>query len=98
MKRLQSACNKLGYSKQTVDGIKGPNTLKACPTLKLGANNEIVKLLQEQLNKQGYNAGTADGKFGQNTRAAVCRFQKGNVLVADGIFGKESWSKLLDRV
>ena len=95
--RLQAECNAQGFSKQTVDGIKGPKTLAGCPTLKQGASGNITRLLQEKLIALGYNCGScgADGKFGADTKNAVTAFQKKSGLTADGIVGQNTWRKLL---
>lgn len=95
--RLQAECNKQGFSNQKVDGYAGPNTLKGCPTLKIKAKGEITKLLQERLISLGYSCGSygADGSFGNGTKTAVINFQKAKGLTADGIVGKNTWSKLL---
>ena len=87
--KLQAECNNQGFSDQVVDGISGPNTLKGCPTIKIGAQGNITELLQEKLGI------IADGDFGNQTRQSVINFQSNNGLVADGIVGQATWSKLL---
>lgn len=94
--RLQAECNKQGFSNQKVDGISGPNTLKGCPTLKIGAKGNITKLLQEKLVKLGYSTNGVDGIFGSGTYSAVREFQKTRGLSADGIVGQNTWRKLLN--
>jgi hypothetical protein len=64
-------------------------------TLSQGSKGEDVKALQILLNGMGFNCGTADGIFGAKTLAAVKKFQKMCGLVADGIVGILTWSKLL---
>lgn len=93
--RLQKECNAQGYSNQKVDRLPGPATLAGCPTLKKGSKGDITKLLQERLNALGYNCGAVDGINGTKTKAAIKAFQKANRLVADGIVGQKTWSKLL---
>ncbi|MFR9273500.1 MAG: peptidoglycan-binding domain-containing protein [Clostridia bacterium] len=61
----------------------------------MGARGNITKWLQKRLNKLGFDCGTADGIFGVKTQAAVRAFQKACKLVADGIVGVKTWSKLL---
>lgn len=95
VRRLQTECNKQGFSNQHVDGIPGKNTLAGCPTLRKGARGNITKLLQEKLNALGYNCGKVDGIFGAATYVAVIAFQKAYGLIADGIVGKNTWRKLL---
>lgn len=94
--RLQTECNKQGFSNQKVDGIPGANTLKGCPTLKKGASGNITKLLQEKLVKLGYSTNGVDGIFGSGTYSAVREFQKTRGLSADGIVGQNTWRKLLN--
>ena len=96
VKRLQAECNKQGISNQVVDGIAGPNTLKGCPLLKIGANGIITKLLQEKLTSLGYGTNGVDGIFGNGTKNAVIKYQKSKGLSADGIVGQNTWRKLLN--
>ncbi len=65
--------------------------------LSKGAKGEQVKNLQILLIGKGYSCGSsgADGDFGTNTEKAVKKFQKDNGLDADGICGKNTWTKLL---
>ena len=62
-----------------------------------GSKGEITKLLQERLISLGFSCGKygADGDFGNGTLEAVIKFQKANGLIADGIVGEKTWSKLL---
>ena len=94
--RLQTECNKQGFSKQTVDGIPGPATLAGCPTLKKGVQGNITKLLQERLVKLGYSTNGVDGIFGNGTYSAIREFQKTRGLSIDGIVGQNTWRKLLN--
>ena len=96
VKRLQQECNKQGFSNQVVDGIAGPNTLKGCPLLKIGASGNITKLLQEKLTSLGYGTNGVDGIFGNGTKNAVIKYQKSKGLSADGIVGQNTWRKLLN--
>ena len=93
--RLQTECNRQGFSKQDVDGIAGINTLNGCPCLGYNSMGNITKLLQERLNTLGFNCGSADGIFGYNTQSAVKNFQRVKGLTVDGIVGKNTWKKLL---
>lgn len=95
IKRLQSECNKQGFSNQIVDGYAGPNTINGCPLVKQGARGNITKLLQEKLTTLGYGTNGVDGIFGSGTTQAVKRFQKDRGLFADGIVGQGTWSKLI---
>jgi putative chitinase len=56
--------------------------------LKLGSRGENVKILQRSLGLKD------DGTFGPRTEAAVKRWQSENGLLADGIVGSISWSKM----
>jgi N-acetylmuramoyl-L-alanine amidase len=58
--------------------------------LKEGSKGSNVKLVQAKVGV------TVDGKFGSLTEKAVKDFQKKNKLVADGIVGKLTWSKLFN--
>lgn len=89
IRRLQSECNKQGFSNQKVDGIAGPATLNGCPMLKQGSNGNITKLLQEKLGI------SVDGIFGNETKKAVIKYQKNKGLSADGIVGQNTWKSLL---
>lgn len=64
------------------------------PTLRKGAEGDLVRELQERLDSLGYDCGKADGKFGAKTKAAVERFQKDRGLTADGIVGAKTWKAL----
>lgn len=94
--RLQTECNKQGFSNQKVDGIPGSNTLKGCPTVRQGARGNITKLIQERLVSLRYNTNGVDGIFGAGTKAAVIAFQESRGLSADGIVGQNTWRKLLN--
>lgn len=95
--RLQAECNRQGFSNQKVDGYAGPITLAGCPEMQKGSKGEITKLVQERLISLGFSCGKygADGDFGNGTLEAVIKFQKANGLIADGIVGEKTWSKLL---
>ena len=50
--------------------------------------------IQKALKKAGYYNGAIDGKVGPGTRDAIASFQKDNGLTADGVCGRQTWSKL----
>ena len=60
---------------------------KNLPTLRRGAEGDLVKLLQEQLNDFLHWNLTVDGKYGEKTENAVKQFQHEMGLKADGIVG-----------
>ena len=64
-------------------------------TLKNGSRGTQVKVLQYLLNESGYDCGSADGIFGKKTLAALKAFQKAKGLSADGICGRNTWTKIL---
>lgn len=64
-------------------------------TLRNGSKGTQVKVLQYLLNESGYDCGNADGIFGAKTLAAVKAYQKAKGLSADGICGKNTWTKIL---
>ena len=76
-------------------------TAKIC-TVKLnqlekGSKDNSVKALQTLLIGYGYSCGKCgvDGDFGSGTLKAVKAYQKAVGLIADGIVGSATWSKLL---
>ena len=50
--------------------------------------------IQKALKNAGYYSGTVDGKIGPGSREAIRSFQRDNGLTADGVCGKQTWSKL----
>lgn len=58
------------------------------PTLRRGAEGELVKLIQRKLSIN------ADGFFGAKTEAAIRAFQREQTLVPDGIVGPKCWRAL----
>ena len=61
---------------------------------KIGSRSDEVRQIQTVLKSKGYYKGNVDGIFGTATKSAVTAFQKDNGLVADGIAGKKTLSKL----
>ena len=62
------------------------------PTLRRGAEGELVKSLQEYLNDTQSAGLIVDGKFGAKTEEAVKVFQRAHSLTADGIVGPKTWA------
>ncbi|KST69028.1 peptidoglycan-binding protein [Mastigocoleus testarum BC008] len=64
------------------------------PTLREGSRGDEVIKLQEVLKQLNFYSGVTDGIFGVQTKDAVVRFQNAYGLIADGIVGSNTWSKL----
>ncbi len=64
------------------------------PVVKSGETSAEVRALQYLLRYRGYSV-TADSVFGAGTLSAVKSFQSANALVADGIVGSATWTKLI---
>lgn len=69
----------------------------ALPTLRVGANSDVVKALQLLLIYYGYDCGPdgADGDYGSKTKNAVVKLQIDRNLESDGIVGPLTWAALL---
>lgn len=91
---LQAELNRQYNTGLAVDGLKGPKTLAACPTVRKGAKGDITRLIQKRLNSVGFHLST-DGIFGSGTHNAVKVFQKNRGLGQDGIVGRNTWNWLL---
>lgn len=65
--------------------------------LRKGSKGAQVKTVQRILKALGYSVGGTgvDGDFGKNTEKAVKAFQADRGIAADGIVGKNTWTKLL---
>lgn len=92
--RLQTELNNQFHKGLNVDGLRGPETLDACVTVKRGARGNITRLIQERLNSVGFKLST-DGIFGGGTENAVKVFQRNRGLSADGIVGRNTWDWFL---
>jgi peptidoglycan hydrolase-like protein with peptidoglycan-binding domain len=77
------------------DGIVGANTVAALgPVLRSGATGDAVRAVQYLLRTK-FGAGiSVDGQFGAGTDGAVKNFQRSRGLDADGIVGRNTWSRL----
>ena len=91
VRRLQEEINRQGYGPVTVDGLPGPQTLDALPTVRRGAQGNITRLLQERL------GATPDGVFGAATEDRVRNLQRRAGLTQDGVVGPSTWARLLYR-
>lgn len=76
---------------------KGSNVTPASNPIRTylieGDTGAKVRELQQNLNKAGFSL-SVDGIYGNATTSAVKAFQRGNGLVADGVFGIASAGKL----
>lgn len=79
----------------TIDGVVGPKTRAATPTIRIGSRGTVVRVAQAFLVCRGYQAAYVDGDFGGDTKDAVVAFQKARGLERDGVIGKKTWAKLL---
>lgn len=64
------------------------------PTLRKGAEGDLVTELQTRLTEIGYDCGAIDGKFGTKTQSAVKLFQTRRGLDPDGVVGRKTWAEL----
>jgi murein DD-endopeptidase MepM/ murein hydrolase activator NlpD len=88
----------------TVDGIVGPQTLKALGwrgreqldkrAVRRHMKGWDVAAIQFILRKRGFSPGTIDGGFGQGTDTAAHRFQRHCHLSADGVVGPKTLDAL----
>lgn len=79
-----------------IDGIWGPSTKNAAPTLSPGSTKKnFIYLLQYALYCNGFDPNGFDGGYGTGVKTAVSNFQKFCALDSDGITGKQTWASLL---
>ena len=67
------------------------------PVLRKGSRGALVGDLQTILSQLGYFAGAVDEWFGDITEGGVMKFQKAHDLVSDGVVGKRTWDKLMNK-
>lgn len=65
------------------------------PIIRQGDNGFPVIVVQTLLGKHNFNVNYIDGDFGPDTLAKVKAFQKAKGLDADGVVGRDTWTKLL---
>lgn len=94
VKALQTEINQTYNGKLVVDGVWGSKTKAACPTLRKGTENDVVKVLQALLVCNGYSGAYVDGDYGSATHAAVKSYQKNKWLISDGVAGKATFRVL----
>lgn len=99
-----AALLKAEQNEQEKEPEKGPDkptepTGSTCtvelPIVKHGDKGFKVVAVQMLLNKHNFSVKYTDGDFGPDTLAKVKAFQIAKGLTADGIVGRETWSKLL---
>ena len=94
VKTWQTAAKSDGFA-LTADGIWGKKSEEVakkavCKKQLVGYKYpNLTKIIQKAVGVE------ADGRFGKGTKEAVIKWQKNNGLTADGIFGLNSWKKLL---
>jgi peptidoglycan hydrolase-like protein with peptidoglycan-binding domain len=71
------------------------NKTHSRPILQLGNQGSAVSQIQAILKLLGYYTGEVTGIFDESTQNAVSRFQEAAGLPVDGIFGQQSWHRLL---
>lgn len=64
-------------------------------TLAPGSRGDQVRRLQTRLNGHGADL-AVDGVYGPKTRDAVKNYQTARDLTADGVAGRETWSRLME--
>ncbi len=64
------------------------------PVLKKGSKGSMVRKLQQRLKERGDDL-VCDGVFGNKTLEMVRAFQEDNRIAADGVVGKNTWSKVI---
>ena len=89
-----------GSSQETSKKEESNKVTIEMTVLRKGSKGEEVKTLQRLLKAQGYKGlGVTDlaidGDFGSNTLFALVTYQKDQELYADGICGKNTWTRLL---
>lgn len=76
------------------DGYYGKNTNAAVKNLRRGSTGTAVRALQGLLVCKGFRDAYVDGEFGDDTKRALIAYQNAVGLSADGIAGKNTFSKL----
>jgi peptidoglycan hydrolase-like protein with peptidoglycan-binding domain len=74
----------------SVTTVAEPQPVKTASSYVQPSKREI----QQALKNAGFYQGSVDGKMGPQTREAIKQFQQSNGLKADGIVGRQTWSKL----
>ena len=96
---VKKAMRGAGVTQTTSQPVAGKTVSVKVRQLSKGMDGNDVKTLQAALIANGFSCGTAgaDGDFGNATAAALRKFQTKYGLVADGVAGNATWSKLLGK-
>lgn len=93
-KQLQSKDEEIRDLEERLSKIKTPDTEEIVNAQEVDISKVTPKSIQTALKNAGFYSGAIDGKIGRKTKEAIKEFQKANGLKADGIVGKQTWSKL----
>jgi len=93
-KQLQSKDEEIRDLEERLSKIKTPETEEIVNAQEVDISKVTPKSIQTALKNAGFYSGAIDGKIGRKTKEAIKEFQKANGLKADGIVGKQTWSKL----
>lgn len=98
--------NKINKEKQTLISPTLDNVKSGKSIIKQGQKGDSVKQIQKMLYSIGYDylisnfeslSNWNDGNFGEATKLAVETFQEDNNLKSDGIVGKKTLNKLIEK-
>lgn len=70
--------------------------LTSSQILRWGSRGQSVVSLQERLEELGFYSGSIDGTFGFSTLNAVKSYQRSQGLVADGVVGSNTFTRLMN--
>lgn len=95
IKAWQTLVNIAFRTKVKVNGVFDAKSKEVAKTfvVKNGNKSNFVFVLQGLLNAKGFSC-AVDGIFGNGTESQVKAFQTKNKLVADGVVGAKTWTKL----
>jgi len=93
-KQLQSKDEEIRDLEERLSKIKTPDAEEIVNAQEVDISKVTPKSIQTALKNAGFYSGAIDGKIGKKTKEAIKEFQKANGLKADGIVGKQTWSKL----
>lgn len=93
--QLQEAINSYTGANLVIDGIAGPATLAACPTLQEGNYGDVVRCLKWGMPWSPDPKKENVFYFGPMMTRTVKSYQYAEKLVQDGIVGRNTWRSLL---